>query len=131
MEVANKFLVIAIVIRFVVEIRCQDHADGAGRKIIEFAPNHGTDVDSGIGTVQMEAFFLSAVVQNHVETSRHRDDKLMQILVRVAAAFGPAGNVIKIIDALDFKWNMPAAFDEREISSRLINFWQIDHLAFG
>ena len=74
MEVANKFLVIAIVVRFIVEIRGQDHADRAGGKVIQFAPDHGTDVDPGIGAIQMEAFFLGAVVQNHIKTSRHRDD---------------------------------------------------------
>ena len=74
MEGANKFLIIPVVVGFVVKIRGQYHTDGAGRKIIEFAPNHGTDVDSGIGAIQMEAFFLGAVVQDHIETSRHRDD---------------------------------------------------------
>lgn len=131
MESANKFLIIAVVVGFVVEIRGQDHADGAGRKIIEFAPNHGTDIDSRIGAIQVEAFFLSAVVQNHVETSRHRNDKLMQMLMSVTAALGSAGNVIKIVNALDFKGDMPPAFDEREIASRLIDFRQIEHLAVG
>ena len=131
MEGANKFLIIPVVVCLVVEIRGQDHTDGAGRKIIEFAPNHGTDVDSRIGAIQVEAFFLGAVVQNHIETPRHRNDKLMQILVCVAAALGPAGNVIKIVNTLDFKGDMTAAFDEREISPRLIDFGQIDHLAFG
>ena len=55
----------------------------------------------------------------------------MQILVRMAAAFGSAGNVIKIIDALDFKGDMAAAFDEGEVAPRLIDLGQVDHLAFG
>lgn len=74
MEVADEFLVIPVVVRFVVEIRGQDHADRAGGKVIQFPPDHGTDVDSRIRTVQMEAFFLGAVVQNHIKTSRHRND---------------------------------------------------------
>ena len=55
----------------------------------------------------------------------------MQILVRMAAAFGSAGDVIKIVNALNFKGDMPAAFNEREIASRLIDFGEINHLAFG
>ena len=55
----------------------------------------------------------------------------MQILVRVAAAFGTAGDVIKIVNALNFEGDMPAAFDEREIASRFIDFGEIHDLAFG
>jgi len=131
MESANEFFIIPVVVRFVVEIRGQNHAHGPRGKVIQFAPDHGTDVDSRIGTVQMEAFLLSAVVQNHVETARHRNDQLVQILVRVPAALGPAGNVIKIVNALDLEGDMPAAFDEREIASRFIDFGEINHLAFG
>ena len=36
----------------------------------------------------MESFLLLAVVQNHIETTRHCNDKLVQTLVRVPAALG-------------------------------------------
>ena len=98
---------------FIVQIRREDHADGGGGEIIQFAPDHRADVYSVIGTVQMKALSLFTVIQNHIETSRERNDQLVQILVGMAAALSPAGNIVKVVNAFDFKGYVPPAFDKK------------------
>ena len=39
----------------------------------------------------MKTLLLPPVIQNHVETARYGDNKLMQLLMRVAAALAPPG----------------------------------------
>ena len=79
----------------------------------------------------MKTFFLRAVIQNHVKTSRKRNYELVQIFVGMAAAFGPAWHVVKIINAFDLKGNMPPAFNECKIASWIADFGQVDNPAFG
>jgi len=77
----------------------------------------------------MKALLSSAVIQNHIKTSRKRNDKLMQIFVGVPTALGAAGNIIKIVNALDVKGHMPPAFDKGEIASRISDFGKVNDLA--
>jgi len=79
----------------------------------------------------MNAFLLRAVIQNHIKASRKRNDKLLQTLVCVAATLRSAGNVVKIINALDLKGYMSPAFNERKIASWITDFRQLNNLAFG
>ena len=79
----------------------------------------------------MKPLPLAAVIQNHIKTSRKRNDQLMQIFVGVPAALRSAGNVIKIVNALDVKGHMPAALDEGEIASRISDFGKVNDLALG
>ena len=79
----------------------------------------------------MKALFLFAVVQNHIETSRKRNDELVQILVGVAAALGPAGNIIEVINAFDVKGYVPPAFDEGEVAAWIADFRKVNNSAFG
>jgi spore germination protein YaaH len=78
----------------------------------------------------MESFLLLAVVQNHIETTRHCNDKLVQTLVRVPAALGSTGNIVKIINALDLKGYMSPTFNVGEIAPWVTDFGEVDNLAF-
>jgi len=79
----------------------------------------------------MEASFFRAVVQNHIKTTRKRNDELVQTFVRVAAALGSAGNVVKIINALDLEGYMLPAFNEGKIASRIADLGEVNNLAFS
>jgi len=79
----------------------------------------------------MKALFLFAVIQNHIKTSRKGNNKLVQILVCVPAAFGSAGNIVKIVDAFDLKRHMSPAFNEGKIASWITDFWKVNNPAFG
>src|ERR1700687_4598401 len=79
----------------------------------------------------MKPLLLRAVIQNHIKTSRQRNDKLVQTLVCVAAALRSAWNIIKIVNALDLKGYMSPSFNEGKITSRIIDFGQINDPALG
>jgi hypothetical protein len=79
----------------------------------------------------MKALLLLTVIQNHIKTSRKRDDQLVQVFVCVTTPLGSPGNVVEIINALDLKWNMPPAFNECEIASWIADFGQVNNPAFG
>ncbi len=79
----------------------------------------------------MKAFFLSAVIQNDIKTSRKRNDQLVQILVGVPAALRATGNIIEIVNALDVKGYMPATLDEREIAPGIVESREVNDLALG
>src|ERR1700730_6751906 len=45
----------------------------------------------------------------------------------VPSAFGTAGNIVKIIDALDLKGYMSSTFDEGEVASWITDFWEVNN----
>lgn len=77
----------------------------------------------------MKSLLLSAVIQNHIKTSRKRNDELVQIFVCMTAPLGSAGNVIEIINALDLKGHMPASFNERKTAPWITDFGQVNNPA--
>ena len=79
----------------------------------------------------MKALFLFAVIQDHIKTSRKRNDELVQIPMCMAAALGSSWNVVKIINALDLKGHMSPAFNEREIAAWIADFGEVKNPAFG
>lgn len=79
----------------------------------------------------MKAFLLSAVIQNHIKTSRKRDDQLVQIFVGVPTALRATGNVIEIVNTFDVKGHMPAALDEGEIAAGIVESRKVNDLALG
>ena len=79
----------------------------------------------------MKTLLLRAVIQNHVKTSRHRNNELVQSPVCMPTALRAARNVIKIINALDLKGYMAPSFNEREVASGIINLREINNSAFG
>lgn len=77
----------------------------------------------------MESSLLLAIIEDHIEATRHGNDKLVQNLVCVPAALGSAGYIVKIINALDFKRYMSSAFNEGEIASWITDLGEIDNPA--
>ncbi len=77
----------------------------------------------------METVFAGTAIQDDIEASRHSDDKLVKVLVRMTAALGPARHIVEIVDSLDFERHMARSFDEREITTRIGNLWQIYEFA--
>lgn len=79
----------------------------------------------------MEAALAFFGFQDDVEAAGHGDDELVEIFVGVAAAFGASGDVVKVVDALDFERDVTGAFDEREIAARIVDAREVDDAAFG
>ena len=79
----------------------------------------------------MKAFFVFAVVNNDVETAGHGDEKLMALSQSMAGAISATGNVVKVKDAFDLKWDVAVAFKEREIAARIIDLRQFDDAALA
>ena len=88
---ARYAVVIAKIIGFVVTVGGQHEAHGARGEIIEFAPNHRTDIEPVIGAGEMKALLLPSVIQNDVETARHGDDELMHSLCAWPPRSAPPG----------------------------------------
>ena len=79
----------------------------------------------------MKALLLFAVIQNHIKTSRKRDNELVQMFVCVTTPLGSSGNVIQIINALNLKGHMPPSFNERKIAPWITDFGQVNNPALG
>ena len=79
----------------------------------------------------MNALLVFSVIQHHIKTPRHGDDELMQIFVRMTTTFRTTWNIVEIINAPDIKRDMAIALNEREITSRVGNLWQVNHSTLG
>ena len=77
----------------------------------------------------MKALLLFAVIQNHIKTSRKRDNELMQMFVCVTTSLGSSGNVIKIINAFNLKRYVSPTLDEGEVTSLIRDFGKVDNPA--
>lgn len=77
----------------------------------------------------MEPLFVAAVVQHDIEASRHRHDQLLKFLVRMATAFGTSRNVVEIVNPLDLKRYVSAAFYEGKVAAWVGNLWQCHSVA--
>ena len=56
----------------------------------------------------MKTFLSRAVTQDDIEASRHSNDQLVHFFVGMAAALSTARDIVKVIDALNVEWDMPA-----------------------
>lgn len=79
----------------------------------------------------MKALLLFAVIQNHIKASRKRDDELVQMFMCVTTPLGSAGNVVKIINALDVERHMSPAFNERKIAPWITYLGEVDNPALA
>ena len=93
--------------------------------IIQFAPNHGANIEAVIRAVEVIPLLVLAIVNNHVKTAGHGDNQLMQALVRMPAALSPAGYVIQVINPLYLKGNMCPALDKGQIAARVVDFGEV------
>jgi len=125
----DKIIVVTVVVGFVIAIRGEDQAYRSGGKIVQLAPDHGTDVKSVIGAVQMKAFLFAAVIQYDIEAAGHGNDQLVQLPVRMTASLSTARYVIEIIDALNAKRDMCLSFNECEVAAGVGYFGQVNYSA--
>lgn len=77
----------------------------------------------------MDALFILAIVQDYVKAARHRDDKLLESFVSMAAPFPSAGYIVQIVDALDVERHMISTFNKGEIPPRIRDLWKADDSA--
>jgi len=79
-----------------------------------------------IGTIEMETFFVFAVVSDDIKAAGHGDEELMAFLQSMASAISATGNVVEVKNALNLEWNMTIPFQKREIAARVVDFGQLD-----
>jgi len=69
---------------------------------------------------------IRTVIKDNIEASRHRNNKLLTSLKRMACPCSASWNVIKIENPLDLERQMPTAFYGRKIAFRIRYFRQVD-----
>jgi hypothetical protein len=74
-------------------------------------------VQAVIGTIQVNALFLAAVIENDIETARHGYEELVAGSECVAATVGTSGNIIEIEDPLNLERDVSFRLDERQVAS--------------
>ncbi len=74
----------------------------------------------------MKPMLPISVIQHDIEASGHSYYQLLELLVAVAGARGPARDVVQIVNSLDFERHVTGSFDEREITTRIMDLRKID-----
>jgi len=87
----HEFVIFPVIIVLVIPVGGQDHANRARGKVVEFAPDHGADIEAVIRAVEVIPLLILAVVNNHIKTAGLGDNQLVKPLVRMPATLGPAG----------------------------------------
>lgn len=77
----------------------------------------------------MKATLFHPIVEDHIETAGHGDDELMKIAMSMGPTVCPPGYVIEVINPFNFEWHVPVAFNESQISPRIMNFWEFEQFA--
>jgi hypothetical protein len=123
-------LIVTVIVILVIEVRGQDQAYRTRGEIYQFPPDHGTNIQSVIGTGKVITFFLRSVVQNDIKTSGHRDDELLEILVRVRTSLGIARDIIKIVYSLDIERDMVPTFNKSQVPPVITDPGKIYYFTF-
>ena len=63
----SELVVVAVVVCFVVALRCHDQANGSRGEVVDFPPGHGGDEQPVVAAVQVDGFALGAIVEVDVE----------------------------------------------------------------
>ena len=111
--------VVAVIIVGIEVFGSQHEAHGARGEIADIAPDHGTEMETEIGTVQLVPDLFATVVEQDVEAAGEGDDELMQVSVGMTAAFGAGGDVVEVIDAADGEGDVTIFLDEGEVAARI------------
>ena len=77
----------------------------------------------------MKPMFPISIIQDDVEASGHSYDQLLELPMPVAGTLGPARHVVEIVDSLDFERHVAGSFDEREITTRIMDLGKVDNFA--
>jgi hypothetical protein len=108
-------------------LRSQDKADRPGRKVLQFAPNHGWNVEAAVGPVEKKSLSGSAVVDDDSEASGDGNETLLQLLVRMAAAHGAGGYVIEVVHTPDLIRQVGQPLNERKIAAPVVDARKLKH----
>lgn len=73
----------------------------------------------------METLGLLAVVQNYIKTTRHRNNELMQVLVRMRAPIGPPRHIVQVVDPLDVEGDVVPALYEGQVAPWISDLGQL------
>src|SRR4051812_18720715 len=95
-ECLQEIFILTVIVGFIEPLRSHSHADCAGREVVDVSPDHRRNVKAVIGTIQMEGFFGTTVIQRDIETARHRHEELLEDLVGVAGPMGATRDIVKV-----------------------------------
>lgn len=79
----------------------------------------------------MYPLFLFAIVNNHIEASRHGDKELVAGFQGMSTSVCPARHVVKIKHAFNAKRNMPPGFDKTQVAARISDLGQVNEFAIA
>jgi hypothetical protein len=85
-------------------------------------------MQSIVGAIKVESFLLLSVVNDYVETARHRDQKLVARFQGVAGAVCAAWYVVEIKDTFDAKRDVMVSFNKSEIPAGIGDLGQLNYL---
>jgi exodeoxyribonuclease VII small subunit len=77
----------------------------------------------------MKPLLFITIVQYHVETSRHRYNQLLKILMGMTTSLGTAGDIVEIVNSLYVKRYVRTTLDKSKIAPRIVDFWQVYYSA--
>src|SRR3954465_3499656 len=72
---------------------------------------------------------MATVVEHDVKPTRHSDNELFELSVRMATARFAARDVVEVIHPSDAERNVIVALDERKVAARIRYAWQLDDSA--
>ncbi len=75
----------------------------------------------------MYSLLILAILQNHIEAARDRDNKLLQLSMRVSATLRATRYIVEVVHPLNLEWNMMPTFDKRQIPARIRDLGQINN----
>ena len=67
-----------------------------------------------------------AIIHGDVETSRERNEHLMEDFVSMTRAVGATRDVVQVVDSLYLERNMFAPFDKGKVPAWIRDFWKFD-----
>src|SRR5690606_8660094 len=111
------------VIIFIKKLRSHYHTHRATRKIIDLSPDHGRNIKTVVRAIHVVFEPGSTIVKGDVETAGHRDQQLMEPLMRMTASVRTARHVVEVIHALDIERNVTCPLDKSQITARVFDFW--------
>jgi len=118
-----KFFVIIVVsdiVLGIISMRSKHQADRTGRKILFGGPYPWRNVQTVVRTIQTVGLPVYSIVNQNLEGSASCNQKLMARLVGMGSPILSSGNIVKIENAADLKWNLILPGDWRNVSGAIL-----------
>jgi hypothetical protein len=90
----------------------------ARREVVQFTPDHRANVKTVVGTVQVESFLTSTIIQHYIEAAGYGDYELLKIPVGMTAAFRAPGDIVDVVDPTDIEEYMAPPLNKSQIAPR-------------